>query len=205
MSHFDQSAATWDANPIHFERSNAIAEQIIRKIPLHKGMSALEFGAGTGILSFLLKDYIREITLMDSSREMVRVIEEKIRNTNLTHMEPVFFDLETTDYRAKTFDLIFTQMVLHHIEDVEAIINKFYLLLNAGGSIVIADLYPEDGTFHSHKFTGHFGFNLEDLTQLLDKAGFSNITHEQCFIIRKQIANGDVRDFPVFILTAAKS
>ena len=204
MSHFDQSARTWDDNPMHWERSKAIAENVIQKIPLHKDMTALEFGAGTGILSFLLKDVLKEITLMDSSREMVRVMEEKIRNANLTHMEPVFFDLETTDYHLKTFDLIYTQMVLHHIEDVESIIGEFYSLLNKGGNIVIADLYPEDGTFHSHEFNGHLGFNLEDLIQLLGKAGFTNISHEQCFVIRKQIASGELKDFPVFILTAAK-
>lgn len=34
-------------------------------------MTALEYGAGTGIASFLLKYYLKEITLMDHCAEMI--------------------------------------------------------------------------------------------------------------------------------------
>jgi ubiquinone/menaquinone biosynthesis C-methylase UbiE len=41
-------------------------------------MKALEYGAGTGILSFLLSESFSEITLMDNSQEMVNVMHEKV-------------------------------------------------------------------------------------------------------------------------------
>ena len=65
MNEFDIKAAGWDQNPMHWDRSVAIAEQIKKLIPITKQMTALEFGAGTGITSFLLKDYLKEITLME--------------------------------------------------------------------------------------------------------------------------------------------
>ena len=204
MSHFDNSAKTWDNNPMHWERSKAIAEKILHKMPLQPDMRTMEYGAGTGILSFLLKDSVKEIVLMDSSREMVSVIEKKIRKENLTHLKPLFFDLETADYPSENFDFIFTQMVLHHVADVDLIISKFYSMLNKGGSIAIADLYSEDGTFHSDGFTGHLGFDAEDLGRVLSKSGFENISHELCFVIRKQIISGEMKDFPVFFITAIK-
>lgn len=204
MSHFDNSAKTWDDNPMHWERSNAIAERIKHIIPLHPDMRAMEFGAGTGILSFLMKDSVKEIVLMDSSREMVKVIEEKIHKGEVTHLKPLFFDLETSDYPSETFDLIFTQMVLHHITDVDAIISKFHSMLNEGGHIAIADLYTENGTFHSDGFTGHLGFDVEDLGQILSEKGFENISHEQCFVIRKQINSDEMKDFSVFFITGTK-
>jgi len=68
MNEFDIKAAEWDNNPIHWDRSRAIVEDMIKRIPLNKEMTALEYGAGTGIASFLLKDYLKEITLMDNSK-----------------------------------------------------------------------------------------------------------------------------------------
>ena len=72
MNEFDSKAREWDMNQMHWERSEAVAQQLIEMVPLSKKMKALEFGAGTGILSFLLHDHLSEIVLMDNSKEMVK-------------------------------------------------------------------------------------------------------------------------------------
>lgn len=201
---FDERAITWDSNPIHWERSVAIANKIREKIPLNPQMIALEYGAGTGILGFILKDEVKDITLMDNSMGMVKVMEEKIYKEKVDHLKPLFFNLETTPYREKTFDLIFTQMVMHHVADVKGLLQRFYDLLNEGGSLALADLYAEDGSFHGSGFDGHLGFEVESLSQVVTKAGFKNVSHEPCFVIKKQTQEQGLKDFPVFILTAAK-
>ena len=118
MNEFDIKAAGWDQNPMHWDRSEAIANEIKNLIPLNKEMSALEYGAGTGITSFLLRDHLKEITLMDNSAEMVRIMNEKIKASDTKNLKVVNFDLEHSDYYGKKFDLIFTQMVLHHVIDI---------------------------------------------------------------------------------------
>lgn len=85
---------------------------MVRLIPLTRKMTALEYGAGTGIASFLLKDYLQEITLMDNSTEMIKVIRKKIKASGATNLRGLNFDLESTDYPVEKFDFIFTQMVL---------------------------------------------------------------------------------------------
>jgi tRNA (cmo5U34)-methyltransferase len=203
MSQFDASAREWDNNPVHWERSEAIAKDILSLIPLRKEMKALEFGAGTGILSFLLADRFTEITLMDSSREMVNVMKEKVLKTGLDHLKPLFFDLEKEDFTLRTFDCIYTQMVMHHVADIGGVVNRFYRLLNPGGWLAIADLYKEDGTFHSEGFTGHRGFDPEEFREILEKAGFREVTARTCFVVRKMIKENQ-KDFPVFLMTARK-
>ena len=99
MNEFDIKAAGWDQNPIHRERSEAIANEIKKQIPLKKEMTALEYGAGTGITSFLLKDYLKEITLMDNSTEMLNVIKDKIRATKSENMKVMNFNLENSEYK----------------------------------------------------------------------------------------------------------
>jgi tRNA (cmo5U34)-methyltransferase len=87
MNEFDIKAAEWDKNPMHWDRSYAIAKEIIKLIPLKKEMTALEYGAGTGVTSFMLKDYLKEITLMDNSSEMVRIMNEKIETTKVKNLK----------------------------------------------------------------------------------------------------------------------
>ena len=203
MSQFDLKAADWDKNEMHWERSRAVYNKIVETINLDPGMKAMEYGAGTGILSFLLKDSVSEITLMDNSSEMVKVVEEKIRANGITHFKPLYFNLESNDYNG-TFDFIFTQMVLHHVEDVESILEKFYHLLNKGGHLAIADLHEEDGTFHDDSFTGHWGFNADELGKLLQSKGFNQVSHQTCFVLKKTFGDGSTKEFPIFLLHARK-
>lgn len=204
MNEFDIKAAGWDQNPMHWERSEAIANEIKRQIPLNKEMTALEYGAGTGITSFLLKDYLKDITLMDNSTEMVNVMKEKILTTKSDNLKAVNFNLEISEYKEGKFDLIFTQMVLHHINDIETIINRFYQLLNPGGFLALADLYKEDGTFHGDGFEGHRGFEMDELSNILLKNHFSGILHRECFVINRKISETETRQFPVFLIIAKR-
>jgi ubiquinone/menaquinone biosynthesis C-methylase UbiE len=204
MNTFDERARIWDSNPANWERSQAIAQKIQQNIQLTPDMVVMEYGAGTGILSFFLKDAVKEITLMDSSKEMVKVMQEKIQTEKVAHLKPLFFNLEASDYKDQRFDLIVCQMVMHHVNDTRMIIHKFYQLLNEGGHLVIAELYLEDGSFHGEGFEGHLGFDPEQLAGQLSEAGFKDISHEPCFVMKKQTQQHGLKEFPIFILTAIK-
>jgi ubiquinone/menaquinone biosynthesis C-methylase UbiE len=204
MNEFDIKADTWDLNPLRFERSEAVAEQIIERIPLSRSMSAIEFGAGTGITGFILKDRVKEITMMDNSREMIRKIDEKILASRSDNVHALFFDLENNEWKGDKFDLLITQMVLHHIPDTKNIINKFYNILNPGGYLAIADLYPEDGSFHGKGFIGHLGFDPEELSETIKLGGFTDISVKHCFTMNKQVKETESRHFNLFLLIAKR-
>ncbi len=204
MNEFDIKATGWDDNPMHWNRSRAIADEMQRMIPLSTSMKALEFGAGTGILSFMLKEHLREITLMDNSIEMVKIIKDKIEKTGVSNLNTIYFDLEKNDYLEGKFDLIFTQMAIHHVIDIESIISRFKKMLNPNGFLAIADLYEEDGSFHGEGFVGHNGFDVDELTKVLAKYGFDEFAHKECFVVNREMANGEKKPFPVFLLVAKR-
>ena len=203
MSEFDAIARDWDNNQRFIDRSKAVARAIEQSIPLHKSMKALEYGSGTGLLSFELREKLHDITLMDSSSEMTAVTKEKIAAKQVHNMNPIFFDLENQDYN-DTFDLIFNQMVMHHVNDVDALLIKFHSLLNPGGYLAIADLYSEDGSFHGEGFTGHLGFDVEKLVGKLNSIGYRKVEHQHCYSIERTDENGKVSSFPIFLITALK-
>ncbi len=200
---FDLKAREWDKNQIHVERAAAIARAMEKIIPLNKHMKALEFGAGTGLLSFLLAGRLGEITMMDNSTEMISMIKGKISGQQMPHMKSVLINLENEDY-PEHFDIIFSQMVLHHVNDVSGILKKFFRMTNPDGYLAIADLYTEDGSFHGDGFTGHKGFDVELLAKELADHGFINITHQTCFTVPKITEQGTMKDYPVFLIVARK-
>lgn len=199
MSDFDKVAREWDKDKMHLERSEAIAEMLKKMVTLSSGRTALEMGAGTGILSFLLKDQLAEITLVDSSSEMIKVCEEKIEYHQAKHIKSLCMDLEQSDPGQK-YDLLYSQMVLHHVTEVEAMLKKFYALLNPGGYLAIADLYPEDGSFHGPEVKVHLGFDPEKLKEKLEMEGFKAVESRTCFEVKRESG----RKYPVFLLVAHK-
>jgi 2-polyprenyl-3-methyl-5-hydroxy-6-metoxy-1,4-benzoquinol methylase len=199
MSEFDTRAREWDKEMMHKDRAVAIAAKLECMIPINSSMKALEYGAGTGLLSFLLKDRFSEITLMDNSAEMIKVCAEKTEFYKTRNILPIFFDLEHKDYDHR-FDIIYNQMVLHHVADYEAIIYTFYSMLNTDGYLAIADLYPEDGSFHGADANVHLGFDPEKLGEIFRIAGFKNIEYQTCFEVER---NSGVK-YPVFLLVGQK-
>lgn len=204
MSDFDSRAEDWDKNQMHLRRSEAIATELINRIPTTDKMTVLEYGAGTGLLSFIMKDLFAEIVMMDNSKEMIRVTETKISESGNKNMKAVWINLEKDDYNGQ-FDIVYTQMVLHHVDDIDLIFNKFKALIKPGGYLAIADLYTEDGSFHGDGFTGHQGFDVDQLTRKLEIKGFRNIVTKPCFTIHRENEKGEFKDYPVFLLTAVRN
>ena len=199
MSTFDIKAKEWDKNPMHLKRSEAIAASLIDNIALNPNWKALEFGAGTGLLSFLLKNKLGEITLVDNSQEMINVCKEKCEYFNAKHIHPIFNNLEK-DELADRFDLIYSQMALHHVKDVKSILKKLFALLNVGGSIAIADLYTEDGSFHGEDEDVHKGFDPQELSNVLASIGYKSISYSPCYSLERE--NGI--SYPIFLIVAKK-
>jgi tRNA (cmo5U34)-methyltransferase len=203
MNEFDEKAAGWDMNPVHLERSKVIADLLIAATPKGKQMRALDFGAGSGILSLLLRDHLQEITLLDGSAGMINVIKEKLAAGGITNLIPVHINLEKESFTGE-YDLIFSQMVFHHVEDIDGVLKKFYSFLNPDGFLAIADLYPEDGSFHGVGFTGHLGFDPSELSSKLSAHGFRDISYRECFVMKKVLDNGENRLYPIFLMFAIK-
>ena len=199
MNDFDARAATWD-DEMKVRRAEAVAAGIRQTVPLRRSMRALEYGAGTGLLSFCLRDAIGSITLADTSAGMRAVASEKIAVAGAKDMRVVDLDFMRDAVPADRYDLVFSMMTLHHVSDVPRGLAAFDELLNHGGYLCIADLDAEDGSFHGPEMDVHHGFERAALRADLEKAGFVDITIQDCFVV----AHGE-RQYPVFLACCRKA
>jgi ubiquinone/menaquinone biosynthesis C-methylase UbiE len=198
---FDARAATWDDDPTKVARARAIADAILREVPLAASMEALEYGAGTGLLGFMLRHRFADLTLADVSEGMLEVASKKITAARDPNVRAINLDLMSGSSPDRRFDVIFSAMTLHHIADTEGILRRFRAVLKQPGFLCIADLDTEDGSFHGAGFDGHRGFDRADLAVKARAAGFATVRFSTAHEMNKDVAGG-TRTFPIFLMVA---
>lgn len=201
---FDTRAADWDKKKKRVQVAAAIGDGMAG-FPLSKEMKAMEYGCGTGLVGLALAPRLQSLLAVDSSAGMIDVLTDKIQEQQLSNVTPLQCDLQT-DTIDETFDLIFTSMTLHHVEQLDSLLEGFFELLNPGGLLLIADLVDEDGSFHGSGDHGakHHGFNPNDLGQKLANIGFTSVGHRIVHTIEKSGKDGALQSFPVFLMNCDK-
>ncbi len=201
---FDQVAPSWDEEPRRVKLAGNVASSIIGAIHPDQTMDALDFGCGTGLVTLLLRPWVRSILGVDSSRGMLAVLERKVREREMTNVETVCRDLEKDERPAGRFHLIVSSMTLHHLPEPARLFNLFNDLLLPGGLIAVADLDTEDGNFHDDS-TGvfHHGFDREKIMAHLLEIGFIDCGAQTADVIVKG-TEAAAREYPVFLITARK-
>lgn len=204
MSDFDEKAASWDDNPDHFNRAVKLANYLQEYVDLSKVEKAMEYGSGTGLLSFALKDSLPSITLMDSSSEMTKTAQRKVEEQGITSLKPLQYDIMTQELPDERYDLIYILQTLHHIDDTQMYLDKSAQLLNNGGHFVAIDLLKEDGTFHEDEFHGHKGFVQSELEDKMKAAGLTPVHYGICHTIEKELDDGSIKNYPLFMMVGRK-
>ncbi|MEJ2467881.1 MAG: class I SAM-dependent methyltransferase [Campylobacterales bacterium] len=198
MSRFDAAAADWDKGDIRQQIAAKTAEAVVNTLPLNGEMELLDFGAGTGLLTYKIAPAVRSVTAVDTSPGMLEVLQSK--STPEHRIKTVCGDITEVPL-ADTFDGIISSMAMHHVEDTEGFLKTLHAHLKPGGFIAIADLDKEDGSFHAHGNEGvfHFGFDREALRALAEKCGFVNTNFTTALTIDKP-----AKSYPVFLFSAYK-
>lgn len=196
--HFAHKSKSWDMSSRRVKNAQSISDSILNNIELDKEMVLMDFGAGTGLLSYFVAPQVDTIVAVDNSPSMLEEFREKCKEFDCK-TEIIQKDLSSETIE-REFDGIISSMTVHHLKDTSALFSKFYKMLKQDGFIAIADLDIEDGTFHSEN-TGvhHHGFNRDSLDTIAKDAGFSNIQFDTVSTIKKPD-----RDFTVFLMTAVK-
>lgn len=204
-NHFDIEAKVWDKDHQRIERAKIFAKEISDLVYLNPQLNALEFGCGTGLLSFHLKEHFKTITLADKSKGMIKVLNDKIKKSKVDNFIPLHTDLLLNSIGKNKYHIIYSLMVMHHIPDLESAFQRLKSMIYKNGYLCIGDLVKEDGSFHENyiNFNGHNGFDKDKLLELLLKNGFEPVFYKICYEQKKQIGR-KVRKYPMFLIIASK-
>lgn len=204
MISFDERAKDWDSDPGKVERARVVAEAIRAAVPLRPDMTALEYGCGTGLLSFALQPEFSSITLADTSQGMLDVLSEKISAAGVTNMHPLRLDFSIEPPPASRYGIIYSLMTLHHIPNIDLVLHNSFAALEPHGVLCISDLDAEDGSFHgAHVADVHHGFERRVLQRQVEAAGFRGVKFSTVHEVKRQV-DGIEKGFPLFLMTAER-
>lgn len=205
-SPFDRAAQNWDDNPVRVELAAAVAEAMSREIPLAPQMTIMDFGCGTGLIARVLAPKVCLVMAADTSAEMLAVLETKAQAIGMNHIRPLLLEAGYESHAGVCYDAIVSSMVLHHIEDIPKLFRQLAQWCRPGGWVALADLEPEDGTFHRNaQEVVHPGFDPAALASQLEALGFVTKSIRTVHTIQRPPAEGaEPRDYPVFLLVAQR-
>lgn len=187
---FEEMAKRYDS-----DERRALAEVIVQEVRLQlqqsESKSLLDYGCGTGLIGLELTDLVDSVLFVDSSEQMIEVVQEKIARSGLTNAQALCADFtkETPDVKA---DIVLVSFVLLHIPDTKKILKKIAHILNDGGMLLIVDFDKNDAVTHPRV---HNGFSHEDLRELLSGAGLTSISIKTFYHGKKIFVKEDASMF----------
>jgi len=195
---FQHKANNYEKDKNRVDNVSNIANAIIKEIKFNSTMKIMDFGSGTGLLLEKIAPYVKKIIAVDMSTSMNKKLNDK---RDLLHCELEILQIDLSKIKLEeSFDSIISSMTLHHIKNIKSILTDFYTMLNQNGTIALADLDMEDGSFHTED-TGvyHFGFDRDELIKITKSVGFKNVKIQNASVAHKPHGA-----YPIFLLTANK-
>ncbi|MFW5468581.1 class I SAM-dependent methyltransferase [Knoellia sp. CPCC 206435] len=193
--HFDAAATTWDDDPAKIERAHSTAALLRETLALDGTERVIEIGGGTGQLSLALAADVAEVLVTDASPGMVEVARANIERAGLAdRLTAQRLDLVTDPMPEGRFDGAWAMLALHHVREVDRLLEAVKGLLHPGGWLAIVDLDDDRaGAFHADHtdFTGHDGFDRDAFAERLRRAGFDDVTVSDAGSVEKELGGDD--------------
>jgi malonyl-CoA O-methyltransferase len=124
---YDEREKFWDS----FEQ-----DKLAPYIAEAEGKKVLDAGAGTGRLTIRLHEAGAEVTALDISPDMLRILEKKDSG-----IETVEGDMEAMPFDDETFDMVFSSLSLVHLKDPKDFLDECYRVLKDDGRVVLVNIH----------------------------------------------------------------
>lgn len=206
-SHFDEAAANWDDEPRRVALMKAIGEKIVAEAHPTQDIDVFDYGCGTGLVSLYLLPHVRSVTGADNSAGMLEVLRKKIAESEISNMNAVQLDLEHDAAPESRYQMVVVSMAMHHIRNLDRVLEAFYDILEPGGTLCLADLDTEPGTFHpaeAAECVYHHGFDRQAFKERLRTIGFREMGDTTVVRFNKPVEKGGEEEFSIFLVTAKR-
>jgi ubiquinone/menaquinone biosynthesis C-methylase UbiE len=204
---FAEKAKMWDSDPQVLALADLFAVELEKIVPDHSNLAILEFGCGTGLVGLRYAEKAATLDMVDASPAMLAVLgaKEEAGASHVTVHEGTLSMLVGQTLAPNSVDWIISNMALHHVEEIPALIEALHRLTKPGGRVTIGDLETEPGTFHAPDVVPHNGFDPQALALLFEKGGFNPVKFHTFLTMPREDKDGVTRTYSAFILDATCS
>jgi len=173
---WDDCANDWDTNIDAITYAKNAYETLIQKVSI-EGKVILDFGCGTGLLTERLATLAKRIVAIDTSPNMINILEAKHLCNVVPLTEKLTLKLvkQNPEFVNK-FDIVVVSSVFSFLPDYASILNILKTLLCPGGFLVQWDWLSSDDN-------AEFGLSESKIKKTLTAAGFHNIVLTKPFAL----------------------
>lgn len=184
--YFNQVADRRKDSPF-FEENNATATEFATIIGLMKHLKdkrVLDLGCGTGRYSLRIAKFAEEVVGVDISEKSVDFANKIAIENNISNFKGIVFDY-SKPIQENYFDYILMVNVVHHINDIDSILENVHKSLKQDGSLIIFEFNPLNLLFipflvfikelKSHLNKAYFRSNIFSLKNILKRNDFDTI------------------------------
>jgi malonyl-CoA O-methyltransferase len=175
---FDRASHTFDANAaVHAELRNRLLERldVVRLQPA----AILDLGAGTGHATRALQDRYRSAYVVAADISTGMLAQARRQQRFLKRFGRVACDAHDVSFKAASFDLVFSNLMLQWCADPDRVFANLARVLKVGGLLTFTALGPDTlrelrtawasaAHVHVHRF-----IDMHDLGDALMRAGFA--------------------------------
>jgi ubiquinone/menaquinone biosynthesis C-methylase UbiE/DNA-binding transcriptional ArsR family regulator len=173
-SFFDSMAGRLGKDYVPGKSWKSLAEALLRLMP---PMIIADLGAGDGASALLFSRNAAKVMAVDSSAKMLEVGRETAARHGIENVEFRLGDMEEVPIADGEVDLAFFSQSLHHALHPDRAVGEAARILRPAGRVAILDLakhrFEEARELYADP---RLGFSEAELTDLLEAAGFRNVT-----------------------------
>lgn len=179
--YFETVAPQWDRMRKGFF-SQAVRDKAFVTAGVRSGMVAVDVGAGTGFITEGLISRGVRVIAVDESESMIRELRKRIHGPELGCCIGA---VEALPIASERVTYVFSNMVLHHVEDPPAAVREMARILLPGSILVITDLDEHQSEFLREEHSDRWmGFKRDHVKTWFEQAGLKNVdvtcTGEDC-------------------------
>jgi ubiquinone/menaquinone biosynthesis C-methylase UbiE len=129
---YDRKAATDPAEDL----------AILQERGLDGTHTLVDLGAGTGTFALAAAPFCRRVVVVDVSRPILDVLEEKLTHSGIGNVETVHAGFLSYEHHGEPADVVYSRHALHHLPDFWKVValNRIAAMLRPGGVLFLRDL-----------------------------------------------------------------
>ncbi|WP_121639791.1 demethylmenaquinone methyltransferase [Virgibacillus sp. Bac330] len=158
---------------ISFQRHKTWRKDVMKRMDVKVGSSALDVCCGTGDWALVMAEEIGakgEVTGLDFSENMLSIAKQKQRKLELEHVDFIQGNAMQLPFQDNSFDYVTIGFGLRNVQDYMTVLKEMYRVVKPGGKVVCLETSQPTIPIYRQLYRFYFQYIMPLLGKLIAKS-----------------------------------